>query len=112
MNYSDVIESNLWKYKADPLDEYYLAIEDAMVEYKANPSAGVREMMKDEGHIRECEDPNCNDPLLFDNKPIDLDGLFSKFFQCPTNITAKNFLQALKDYKLKNPNGKNPFDSL
>ena len=94
------------KYKAYPLDEYYLLIEDAITRYKANPPDLIKPSMSDETYKIENEDPTRNEPYMFSNEPVDLDGLFTKFINCPNDVTAENFREGLKKYKLENPNGK------
>ncbi len=104
--------TNLYKYKAHPLDEYYLLIEDAITRYKDNPPNLIKSSMSDEKYKIENEDPTYNEPYLFSNEPVDVDGLFSKFINCPNDVTAENFREGLKKYKLENPNGKNPLNSV
>lgn len=96
MNSLDIIMENLYKYKAHPLDEYYLLIEDAITRYKDNPPDAIKEFMIDKEYERQNEDPEYNEAYLFSNEPPDLNSLYHKFTMCPNDVTAENFRERLK----------------
>ncbi|MBE8989194.1 hypothetical protein [Nostoc sp. LEGE 12450] len=100
MNAATIINYTLAKYKSNPIDEYYLTIEDAMQRYQANPPDEVSINMKDTNYISKHENLRIYKTYPFEkDRAITLEDLLYKFFRCPNNITSENMKQALKKYK-------------